>query len=96
MRARAQRARRLGRALYADRTEEFANYNGMISAVDSAVGNVTAALKANGMWARSRIVFTSDNGGPSAKTVSGAAANNWPLRGGKHGVGRRPSRPRVR
>ena len=38
-------------ALHADRTEEFANYNGMISAVDSAVGNVTDALKANGMWA---------------------------------------------
>ena len=71
-------------ALYADRTEEFANYNGMISAVDSAVGNVTDALKANGMWENSLIVFTSDNGGPSAKTVSGAAANNWPLRGGKH------------
>ena len=35
-------------ALYADRTEEFANYNGMISAVDSAVGNVTDALKEAG------------------------------------------------
>ena len=65
-------------------TKDFADYNGMISAVDSAVSNVTRALKEVGLWANSLVTFTSDNGGPAAKSVSGHAANNWPLRGGKH------------
>lgn len=86
-------------------TEDFINYNGMCSAWDSALGNVTAALKESGMWDNTlvsvvcvscetvlftrlircvQLVFTSDNGGPAAKFVSGSNANNYPLRGGKH------------
>eukprot|EP00051_Salpingoeca_urceolata_P006975 m.92254 g.92254 ORF g.92254 m.92254 type:complete len:519 (-) comp15063_c0_seq2:211-1767(-) len=65
-------------------TQDFIDYNGMISAVDSIVGNVTAALKETGMWENTLFLFTSDNGGPAAKSVSGSAANNYPLRGGKH------------
>jgi hypothetical protein len=54
----------------------------MASALDEAVGNVTATLKATGMWKNSLVVFSSDNGGPSL--VGGPSyANNWPLRGGK-------------
>jgi len=65
-------------------TKDYADYNGMISAIDDVVGNVTKTLKKVGMWSNTLIVFTSDNGGPSAKSVSGHNANNWPLRGGKH------------
>jgi arylsulfatase B len=65
-------------------SEDYIDYNGMISAVDSTVGNVTSALKATNQWKNTLLVFTSDNGGPSGGSVSGASANNWPLRGGKH------------
>ena len=65
-------------------SEDYIDYNGMISAVDSTVGNVTSALKATQQWDNTLLVFTSDNGGPSGRSVSGASANNWPLRGGKH------------
>ena len=65
-------------------SEDYIDYNGMISAVDSTVGNVTSALKATNQWDNTLLVFTSDNGGPSGRSVSGASANNWPLRGGKH------------
>lgn len=42
-----------------------------VSAVDEALGNVTAALRARGMWASTLFVFSSDNGGcagPAART----------------------------
>lgn len=65
-------------------TEDYINYNGMISAVDSVVGNVSDTLKSTGLWESTLLIFTSDNGGPSAKSVSGHSANNYPLRGGKH------------
>lgn len=74
-------------------------YAAMISYVDAAVGNITAALRAKGMWDNTLLVMTSDNGGPTywqappdwPPLVEGAkigyqhggAANNWPLKGSK-------------
>eukprot|EP01006_Ploeotia_vitrea_P031365 TRINITY_DN63688_c0_g2_i1.p1 TRINITY_DN63688_c0_g2~~TRINITY_DN63688_c0_g2_i1.p1 ORF type:complete len:520 (+),score=55.66 TRINITY_DN63688_c0_g2_i1:23-1582(+) len=50
----------------------------MLTCVDQATGNVTAALKAKGMWNNTLMVWSSDNGGPQYWD-----ANNYPLRGGK-------------
>lgn len=55
-------------------------YEGMLHALDSALGNVTAALKAKGMWEKTIIVFSSDNGGREDGDFGG---NNYPLRGMK-------------
>jgi arylsulfatase A-like enzyme len=65
-------------------TQDYIDYNGMISAVDSTVGNVTSVLKGTRQWNNTLLVFTSDNGGPAGASVSGESANNYPLRGGKH------------
>ena len=66
-------------------------YVAMVNHIDDVVGNLTAALKAKGMWDNTLFVSTSDNGGPLAKgDITGldqtSGANNWPLRGGKIGV----------
>jgi hypothetical protein len=37
----------------------------MASFLDDGVGNVTAALKAAGIYENTIIIFTSDNGGPT-------------------------------
>ena len=50
---------------------------GMIAAVDESIGKVTQALQAHGLWSKTLIIFSSDNGGPADH------ANNWPLRGSK-------------
>ena len=42
-------------------------YVAMVNHIDDVVGNLTAALKAKGMWANTLFVSTSDNGGPLAK-----------------------------
>jgi len=51
----------------------------MLSALDDAVGNVIARLRANKLEDRTLIVFLGDNGGPTTQTTS----NNAPLRGFK-------------
>lgn len=50
----------------------------MSSAMDDAVGNLTSALRDNGMWHNTVLVFIGDNGGPTNN-----AHNNYPLKGGK-------------
>lgn len=64
-------------------TEAYAVTNGMATLADEALGNVTAALKARGMWETTLLVHTSDNGGPTGRLASRGSANNFPLRGGK-------------
>eukprot|EP01060_Flectonema_neradi_P000751 TRINITY_DN10467_c1_g1_i1.p1 TRINITY_DN10467_c1_g1~~TRINITY_DN10467_c1_g1_i1.p1 ORF type:complete len:519 (+),score=73.58 TRINITY_DN10467_c1_g1_i1:43-1599(+) len=65
-------------------TDAFIDYNGMISGVDDMMKNLTSTLKELDMWDNTFILFSSDNGGPASAKVSGSAANNYPLRGGKH------------
>jgi hypothetical protein len=56
-------------------------YHGMVTALDQGVGNVTRALRENGMLDNSLIIFYADNGGPLVTT--GMSGNNYPLKGGK-------------
>jgi len=51
----------------------------MVSALDDAIGNVTAALSAKGLLDNSVIIFSTDNGGP-ANGFDMNHACNWPLR----------------
>ncbi|CAL4119561.1 unnamed protein product, partial [Meganyctiphanes norvegica] len=52
---------------------------GMVSALDSSVGRVIAALRETGMYDNTLIIFSSDNGGPSGPMKD----TNIPLRGHK-------------
>ena len=52
---------------------------GMVSALDDAVGNITASLKAKKMLDNTVIIFSTDNGGP-ANGFDMNHASNWPLR----------------
>jgi arylsulfatase B/arylsulfatase I/J len=56
---------------------ERRNLSAMVSALDEAAGNVTAALKRHGLWEKTLFIFSTDNGGPLP------IASNFPLRGGK-------------
>ncbi|XP_033124052.1 arylsulfatase J-like [Anneissia japonica] len=58
--------------------EDRLTYAGMVSCMDEGIGNVTAALKAKGIYDNTVIFFSSDNG---ATVMEGG--NNWPLRGFK-------------
>lgn len=53
----------------------------LIEHMDAGIGSVIAALKANGQWENTIVVFTSDNGGQLD-----VGANNGPLRDGKQSV----------
>ena len=64
-------------------SDDYAIMNGMATAADEALGNVTAALMARKMWQSTLFVYTADNGGPAGQLSSGHSGNNWPLRGGK-------------
>ncbi len=50
----------------------------MVTALDSAVGDVVKSLKRNGFWKNTVLVFTSDNG---AQTMAGGS--NLPYKGNK-------------
>ena len=52
----------------------------MLACLDEGVGNVTAALKAEGLWEST--VFT-DNGAPTPACGGAQGGKNFPLRGGK-------------
>ena len=51
----------------------------MVHFMDDKVGELVSLLHAKAMYNDTLIVFSSDNGGPITQ-----AANNYPLRGGKH------------
>lgn len=66
-------------ALYPDETYTLRRtFSAMMSTIDSSVANITAALRAAGMWDTTAMLWQSDNGSPV--DVGGS---NWPLRGGK-------------
>ena len=67
------------KALYSQvKNETRRTYLGMVTAMDTAVGQVVAALKKNDMANNTVIVFLSDNGGHLS-----LGADNSPLRGSK-------------
>ena len=53
---------------------------GMMHCLDSAIGNVTAALSQKNMWAKTLVVFSADNGGREDAQFGG---NNWPRESSK-------------
>ena len=57
-------------------------YAGMMSAMDEAVGQITAALQEKGLSDNTLIIFSSDNGGPNPRKVT----SNGPLRAGKGAI----------
>lgn len=64
---------------YANSSAGRRTFAGMVSALDVAIGNVTATLRSTGLWSRTFLIFSTDNGGNL-----GAQGNNLPLRGGKY------------
>ncbi|XP_060068036.1 arylsulfatase I-like isoform X1 [Ylistrum balloti] len=60
--------------------KERKNFAGMVAALDDGVDSVVQALKKNGLYENSILMFTTDNGGP-ANGFDGNAASNFPLRG---------------
>merc|ERR1712228_790817 len=78
-------------------TEPYKDYNmtskrrifaGMVSCMDSGIGNITNALQEYGYLkpdGNTIIIFSADNGGPTT-TGDGIGSSNYPLRGGKHSI----------
>jgi arylsulfatase A-like enzyme len=64
---------------YKDLPKTRRSIAGMLSAVDEAIGQITAALDEKGRLKDTLIIFSSDNGGPNP----GTATMNTPLRAGK-------------
>ena len=56
-------------------------YHAMVKYLDDVVGKLIGALKERNLWDNLLFITSSDNGGPVAPN---AAANNYPLKGGKH------------
>lgn len=54
-------------------------YAGMVAAMDEAVGQIVAAIDAEGLTSNTLFIFSSDNGGPAPRQVT----SNGPLRAGK-------------
>lgn len=65
-----------------DEFNDRQKYLAMVHYLDSAVGNLTDAIKASGQWNDTLVVFAADNGGPIYRNGT-PGANNFPLRGGK-------------
>ena len=64
----------------------------MVACLDDVISELVSAFRARGLWEDTLMVASSDNGGPIA-----AAANNFPLRGGKYSDWEgRAARPAVR
>eukprot|EP01084_Bolivina_argentea_P102820 184186_1 len=64
------------------------NFAGMVSVMDSGIGNITATLKKYGFLGNDGntiVIFSADNGGPTT-TGDSVGASNYPLRGGKHSI----------
>ena len=66
-----------------DKTEIKANYVAMVNYMDKIVGKITAKLDEVGQLENTLIIFTSDNGTPSAITSNW---NGMQIRGGKGGM----------
>lgn len=56
---------------------------GMLSSLDAQIETIVKAIKENGFYDNSVIVFSSDNGGAVAGAPQHGSMNNYPLRGGK-------------
>lgn len=52
------------------------DYGSMLKVVDEGMKNVTAAIRAKGLWENGLMIVSADNGGVMA-------GNNWPWRGEK-------------
>ena len=52
-----------------------ANYSGMVVSMDEALGNLTSAIRAAGMWNNTLMVLFGDNGGAVPD-----GGRNWPVK----------------
>eukprot|EP00750_Incisomonas_marina_P020911 INCI4111.6.p1 GENE.INCI4111.6~~INCI4111.6.p1 ORF type:complete len:734 (-),score=97.45 INCI4111.6:2429-4630(-) len=69
---------------YNDTTYARRVYNGMHSGVEYVVANLTAELKASGLWNNSILLFLADNGGTFEHGLPVPGSSNFPLRGHKY------------
>ena len=61
-------------------------FAGMVTCLDSAIGNITDYLKESGLYNNTIIVFSSDNGAPVQDCGGPIGGSNIPHRGGKHSI----------